>query len=89
MDMWLVYLIKRVAILFTYLRRASYRWSNENVPRIICLVYIFRAKEKESLVGESPTQRSSMCKIDGSKRMTCLWKQVHFVRLIMNQFKDF
>ena len=44
-------------------------------------------KEKESLVGESPTQRSSMCKIDGSKRMTCLWKQVHFVRLIINQFK--
>ena len=35
-------------------------------------------KEKESLAGESPTQRSSMCKIDGSKGMTCLWKQVHF-----------
>ena len=46
--MGLVYLIKRVAILFTYLRRASLRWSDENVPRIICLVYIFQnERERE------------------------------------------
>jgi hypothetical protein len=70
--MKLVYFVKRIICLPFY-QRTSLSWGDENVPKSIYFVYIFRVK-RESFIGERQFWRSIFWRIDWSQKgMTCLW----------------